>query len=189
MDPFLGEIRLVAFNFAPQGWAFCAGQVLPISQNTALFSLLGNAYGGDGMTTFALPDLRGRVPVGAGQSAAGSDLRARLDRRPRDRQADGEPAARARASGPGEQRRVGDEKSERRRPGGRGRLLRDAGREDERGDDRSQRRRPGARQPAAIRQPELHHRPSGDLSFASLSRRNFEVLRVLRSLYTPHTWP
>jgi microcystin-dependent protein len=73
MDPFLGEIRLVAFNFAPQGWAFCAGQVLPISQNTALFSLLGNAYGGDGMTTFALPDLRGRVPVGAGQSAAGSD--------------------------------------------------------------------------------------------------------------------
>lgn len=73
MDPFLGEIRLVAFNFAPPGWALCAGQVLPISQNTALFSLLGNSYGGDGLSTFALPDLRGRVPVGAGQGATGTD--------------------------------------------------------------------------------------------------------------------
>ena len=72
MEPFLGEIRLVAFAFAPRGWALCAGQLLPISQNTALFSLLGTTYGGDGMTTFALPDLRGRVPVGAGQSATGS---------------------------------------------------------------------------------------------------------------------
>jgi microcystin-dependent protein len=72
VDPFLGEIRLVAFTFAPRGWAFCAGQLLSISQNTALFSLLGTTYGGDGRTTFALPDLRGRVPVGAGQSASGS---------------------------------------------------------------------------------------------------------------------
>ncbi len=66
-DPFVGEIRLFAGDFAPRGWAFCQGQLLPISQNTALFSLLGTTYGGDGRTTFALPDLRGRVPVGFGQ--------------------------------------------------------------------------------------------------------------------------
>jgi microcystin-dependent protein len=66
-EPFLGMIILVPYNFAPQGWAFCAGQILPISQNTALFSLLGTTFGGNGQTTFALPDLRGRVPVGTGQ--------------------------------------------------------------------------------------------------------------------------
>jgi len=65
-DPFIGEIRLVGFNFAPHGWAFCDGQILSISQNPALFSLLGTTYGGNGSTTFALPDLRGRVPVHAG---------------------------------------------------------------------------------------------------------------------------
>jgi microcystin-dependent protein len=67
--PFLGQIILVGFNFAPRGWATCSGQLLPISQNTALFSLLGTQYGGDGQTTFALPDLRSRVPVGTGQGA------------------------------------------------------------------------------------------------------------------------
>ena len=72
MDQFLGEIRLVAFDFEPQGWAFCDGRLLPINQNQALFSLLGTYYGGDGKTTFALPDLRGRVPVGMGQGATGS---------------------------------------------------------------------------------------------------------------------
>jgi microcystin-dependent protein len=72
MDPFLGEIRLVPFTFAPRGWAFCAGQLLPINQNQALFALLGTTYGGNGRTTFALPDLRGRVPVGADE-AAGSE--------------------------------------------------------------------------------------------------------------------
>src|SRR5690242_20962263 len=61
--PFLGEIKLISWNFAPQGWAFCNGQFLPINQNQALFSLLGTTYGGDGRTNFALPDLRGRVPV------------------------------------------------------------------------------------------------------------------------------
>jgi microcystin-dependent protein len=66
-EPFLGMIILVPYNFAPQGWAFCAGQILPISQNTALFSLLGTTFGGNGQTTFALPDLRGRVPLGTGQ--------------------------------------------------------------------------------------------------------------------------
>ncbi len=62
-EPFLGEIRLMSFSFPPKGWAQCNGQILPISQNQALFSLLGTTYGGDGQTTFALPDLRGRVPV------------------------------------------------------------------------------------------------------------------------------
>ena len=61
--PFIGEIRLFAGNFAPAGWAFCAGQLLPISENDALFSLIGTTYGGDGQSTFALPDLRGRVPI------------------------------------------------------------------------------------------------------------------------------
>lgn len=66
-DPFIGEIRLVPYNFAPRGWAFCEGQLLPIAQNQALFSLLGTTYGGDGRTTFALPDLRGRVAISEGQ--------------------------------------------------------------------------------------------------------------------------
>ena len=66
-DYFLGEIKIVAFNFPPKGWAACDGLILPISQNTALFSLLGTNYGGNGQTTFALPDLRGRAPVHQGQ--------------------------------------------------------------------------------------------------------------------------
>jgi microcystin-dependent protein len=71
MDPFLGEIRPVGFNFAPRGWAMCNGQLMPISQNTALFSLLGTNYGGDGRSTFALPDLRARFPLSAGTSTIG----------------------------------------------------------------------------------------------------------------------
>ncbi len=67
MEPFLGSLLLVPYNFAPQGWALCNGQLLPISQNTALFSLLGTTYGGDGVSNFALPDLRGRVPISSGQ--------------------------------------------------------------------------------------------------------------------------
>ncbi len=66
-SPFIGEIRWFASNFAPRGWAFCNGQLLPVSQNDALFSILGTTYGGDGRTTFALPDLRGRAPVHFGQ--------------------------------------------------------------------------------------------------------------------------
>lgn len=66
-QPFLGMIALFPYNFAPRGWAFCYGQLLPIAQNTALFSLLGTQFGGDGQLTFALPDFRSRVPVGAGQ--------------------------------------------------------------------------------------------------------------------------
>ena len=65
-EPFIGEIRIFGFNFAPRGWALCDGQLLPISQNSALFSLLGTIYGGDGRTTFALPDLRGRAALHEG---------------------------------------------------------------------------------------------------------------------------
>lgn len=66
-DPFVAEIRIFPFNFAPKGWAFCDGQLLPLSQNTALFSLLGTTYGGNGKSNFALPDLQGRVPMQPGQ--------------------------------------------------------------------------------------------------------------------------
>ncbi len=68
-NPFVGEIRIFGFNFAPRGWAFCDGQLLPISQNTALFSLLGTNYGGDGKSTFALPNFQGSAPMQQGQGA------------------------------------------------------------------------------------------------------------------------
>jgi microcystin-dependent protein len=71
-DPFVAEIRIFPFNFAPKGWAWCDGQLLPLSQNTALFSLLGTTYGGDGKSTFALPDLEGRAPMHPGQGPATS---------------------------------------------------------------------------------------------------------------------
>lgn len=89
MDPFVAEIRIFPFNFAPRGWAFCDGQLLPISQNTALFSLLGTTYGGNGKSNFALPDLQGRAPMHPGQGpglslhdlgeAGGSDTVTLLD--------------------------------------------------------------------------------------------------------------
>ena len=66
-DPFVAEISIFPFNFAPKGWAWCDGQLLPLSQNTALFSLLGTTYGGDGKSNFALPDLQGRAPMHPGQ--------------------------------------------------------------------------------------------------------------------------
>ena len=66
-DPFVAEIRIFPFNFPPKGWAWCDGQLLPLSQNTALFSLLGTTYGGDGKSNFALPDLQGRAPMDPGQ--------------------------------------------------------------------------------------------------------------------------
>ncbi|MEP3437318.1 MAG: tail fiber protein [Hoeflea sp.] len=74
-EPFVGEIRMFAGNFAPRGWAFCDGQLLAVSQNDALFSLLGTIYGGDGRTTFSLPDMRGRLPIHAGQGPGLSERR------------------------------------------------------------------------------------------------------------------
>ncbi len=67
LNPFVGELALVPYNFAPKGWALCNGQLLAINQNQALFAVLGATYGGNGQTNFALPDLRGRVPVSSGQ--------------------------------------------------------------------------------------------------------------------------
>jgi microcystin-dependent protein len=72
VDPYVAEIRIFAFNFAPKGWATCDGQLMPISQNTALFSLLGTMYGGDGKSTFALPDLNGAAPMAAGVGPDGT---------------------------------------------------------------------------------------------------------------------
>jgi microcystin-dependent protein len=74
-EGFIGEVKLFAGNFAPRGWAFCEGQLLPISQNSALFSILGTTYGGDGRTTFGLPDLRGRSPIGPGNGPGLSSIR------------------------------------------------------------------------------------------------------------------
>ena len=74
-EPFVGEVRMFAGNFAPRGWAFCDGQLLAVSQNDALFSLLGTIYGGDGRTTFALPDLRGRAAMHAGHGPGLSSRR------------------------------------------------------------------------------------------------------------------
>jgi microcystin-dependent protein len=74
-EPYVGEIRMFAGNFAPRAWAFCDGQLLAISQNDALFSLLGTIYGGDGRTTFGLPDMRGRVPISEGQGPGLSNRR------------------------------------------------------------------------------------------------------------------
>lgn len=74
-DQMLAEVRLFAGNFAPRGWAKCEGQILPINNNQALFSLLGTAYGGDGRTTFGLPDLRGRAAIGTGTSTTTEEVR------------------------------------------------------------------------------------------------------------------
>lgn len=79
--PFVGQILIVPYNFAPRGFAMCNGQLLSISANTALFSLLGTTYGGDGRSTFALPDLQGRVPIGMGQGPGAFALRPRTDGR------------------------------------------------------------------------------------------------------------
>src|SRR6266478_5941567 len=66
-EPFMGEIKIISWNFPPKGWSFCNGQLLPINQNQALFSILGTTYGGDGRVNFALPDLRGKTPIHVGQ--------------------------------------------------------------------------------------------------------------------------
>ncbi len=72
-SPYLGEVRMVSFNFAPKGWSLCNGQLMPINQNQALFALLGTVYGGDGRTTYGLPDFRGRIPVGNGSNGNSPD--------------------------------------------------------------------------------------------------------------------
>ena len=71
-EPYIGEIRMVGFNFAPQGWAMCNGQLMSIGENDALFTLIGTTYGGDGQSTFALPDFRGRIPIHQGTGSSGT---------------------------------------------------------------------------------------------------------------------
>ena len=102
-DPFVAEIRIFPFNFAPKGWAWCDGQLLPLSQNTALFSLLGTTYGGDGKSNFALPDLQGRAPMHPGQGPGLSlhDLGETGGQRDRDAARVRDPGSRARADGAG----------------------------------------------------------------------------------------
>jgi microcystin-dependent protein len=78
-EPFLGEIKLISWNFPPKGWAFCNGQLLPINQNQALFSILGTTYGGDGRVNFALPNLQGRVPVHVGSTFALGEVTGETD--------------------------------------------------------------------------------------------------------------
>jgi len=73
MTPYIGQVICVGFNFAPQGWAFCDGSLISISENSTLFNLIGTTYGGDGVNTFALPDLRGRTPIGTGQLTGGGN--------------------------------------------------------------------------------------------------------------------
>ena len=77
-EPFLAEVRIMGFNFPPRGWATCDGQILPINQNQSLFSLLGTSFGGDGRTTFALPDLRGRSPGTSAEDPAGTAEQRRI---------------------------------------------------------------------------------------------------------------
>ncbi len=74
-EPFLGEISMIGFNFPPRGWAYCDGELLPIGQNQSLYAVLGTTFGGDGRSTFALPDLRGRTPIGVGQGTNLSNRR------------------------------------------------------------------------------------------------------------------
>ena len=175
-DPFVAEIRIFPFNFAPRGWALCDGQLLPLSQNTALFSLLGTTYGGDGKSTFALPDLQGRVPMHPGQGpglslhdlgeTSGSDSvtllqseipvahphAARAQRRP------------GRPSGP---RSGAQSRQVRGRDGLQG--ARRADHDPGQPDPGAGRLRASAQQPPALPDPELQHRAAGRLPAEELS--------------------
>ena len=166
-DPFVAEIRIFPFNFAPRGWAWCDGQLLPLSQNTALFSLLGTTYGGDGKTNFALPDLQGRAPMHPGQGpglslhdlgeTGGSETVTLLEseiphtvtpcrRPPRDGTARAAGGQRAGAIDRGQRLSVADRR---------------AARPDVPSGSGTRRRRPAAQQPAAVPDVLLQHRAAG----------------------------
>ena len=164
-EPFLGEIRTFAFDFAPKGWAKCEGQLLPINQNQALFALLGTIYGGDGRVTFALPDLRGRVV----------DLRQRRppagrDRRRGDARAERRRAPRAQPPRQGERVERQLQQSDRERLGREPeRVPRERHREHGRQRDRERRLRPAAQHDAAVPLAEHLHRPHRHLPGAVVS--------------------
>ena len=175
-DPIRRRDPDLPFNFAPTGWALCDGQLLPISQNTALFSLLGTTYGGDGKSTFALPDLQGRAPMHPGQGPGLSRYDLGRDWRQRHRDAARVRDASAHATrcsaaatdageraGPGALARLAG-----RRTGLRGSATSSHGDARPRG-GRSRRRRPAAQQPPALPDAHLHHRPPGHLPAAAIA--------------------
>ena len=183
MDPFLGQINLLGCNFAPLGWAFCQGQILSIAQYSALFSLLGITYGGNGVSNFALPDLRSRAPIGFGQGPGLSNYALgdaggveTVADRPDDLP---EPFARAlgrrqhrhrECAGRSDRGRRADRRPRRRGQSRPVQLIRQrhhpgAGRVDRRG-----RRQPAAHQPSALSRAELLHRLAGYFPVEELRR-------------------
>ncbi len=185
-NPFVAEIRIFPFNFAPKGWAFCDGQILPLSQNTALFSLLGTNYGGDGKSNFALPNLQGSVAMHTTQysgsspfgsfsigETGGEDYVTLLTSEM--------PIAHAHGAGRRRQQQRGVQLAQRRRPGQRQAeqhvfdLDHAAARVDEPGDGERRWRQPAAQQPDAVPDAELLHRASGRLPASHVTpRRNNE---------------
>jgi len=168
-DPFLGEIKLVPYGFEPKGWAYCDGRELPINQNQALFALLGTNFGGNGTTTFRLPDLRGRVPSGRARRRPGRHMRSA-------RRAAAESVKLALANSRRMRTPFGQAAAPRRPkkpanawPAAGGAVRGDLRHDDGRHDDRPLREREGARQPAAVPRPRLRHRPAGDLPVSQLS--------------------
>ena len=173
-QPFLGEIKIISWNFPPKGWAFCNGQFLPINQNQALFSILGTQYGGNGQTTFALPDFRGRAPIHQGQGfligqAAGQEFhtltQSEMPAHLHQLNASSQQANQATlVTPPGNTPNIlaavtGAQYRGRVQPD-----LADAGLGDQR------RGQPAAREPHAVSRAELHHRPAGHLPIAQLER-------------------
>ena len=173
MDPYIGQIALVAFNFAPVGWAFCNGQLLPISDYDALFALIGTTYGGDGQTTFALPDLQSRIPIHQGQGTGLSPyvmgqsdgtetVSLTADALPsHGHQAQG--VSGSSNSGNPAQRRLGEGDGRYTLQGQHGRGRQHGG-----GRDRAGGREPAASQHHALPGAQLRHRPAGDLPVAEL---------------------
>src|SRR5215813_2872572 len=192
-QPYVGEIRMFAGNFAPAGWMFCEGQLLPISENETLFNLIGTTYGGDGQSTFALPDLRGRVP-----RPPEPELPAGPDRRRRNRHADGESAPDAHAPAPGvDERRAGYESVGQDGRTGRQRVVLHPGRdrhEPECTGDHDGRRQPAARQLPAVSLYQLHHFAVRDLPVAELegarhmSDQFLAEIRIFPFNFPPTGW-
>ena len=187
-DPFVAEIRIFPFNFAPRGWAWCDGQLLPLSQNTALFSLLGTTYGGNGKSNFALPDLQGSAPMHPGQGpglslhdlgeTGGSETVTLLE--------SGDPGSQPCPAGrPGRGRylRPRSVSQPRRfhRCGGLPAKHGEPGAARPRG-PHPRRRRPAAQQPAAVPDLLLLHRPPGGISAERVGRRSGTIQTTTRYL-------
>ena len=183
-DPFVAEIRIFPFNFAPTGWALCNGQVLPLSQNTALFSLLGTTYGGDGKSNFALPNLQGRAPMHPGQGpglslhdlgeTGGSDTVTLLES-----EIPSHSHAVSMSVRPGRQSEPPRPRSRNRQRG----LCR-AGESGKHGfaDPRPRRWQPAPQQPDALPHPQLLYRAPGGVSAERVGRRSGTIKTTTRYL-------